>query len=79
MKKIIYIHGKGGNTAEAGHYVPLFPCCEVIGLDYTADTPWDAIDEFPRVFDTLCKNDDVTLIANSIGAYYAMLALSEKK
>ncbi len=31
---ILYIHGKGGSAAESDHYRPLFPGCEVFGLDY---------------------------------------------
>ena len=37
MKEIvIYVHGKGGSAAEAGHYRPLFPDAEVVGFDYRA-------------------------------------------
>ena len=31
---VLYIHGKGGSAEESGHYKPLFPGCEVLGLDY---------------------------------------------
>lgn len=31
-KAVLYIHGKGGTAAEAEHYRPLFPDCEVIGF-----------------------------------------------
>ena len=41
-KAVIYIHGKGGNAEEAIHYKPLFSDCDVIGLDYTAQFPWEA-------------------------------------
>ena len=35
MKKLVlYIHGKGGCAGESEHYKPLFPECDVIGLDY---------------------------------------------
>ena len=31
MKEIvIYVHGKGGSAAEAGHYRPLFPDAEAV-------------------------------------------------
>ena len=41
MKDLIfYIHGKGGSAAESEHYKPLFPDCEVKGLDYQTFTPW---------------------------------------
>ena len=74
-KAVIYIHGKGGSAAEAGHYKTLFPGCDVIGLDYRAETPWEAKSEFTEAFDTLCgKYGSVTIVANSIGAYFAMNA-----
>ena len=38
---ILYIHGKGGNAAESEHYKPLFPECDVLGLDYKTFTPWE--------------------------------------
>lgn len=80
MKQLIlYIHGKGGSPAEADHYHALFPKYNVIGLDYQSETPWAAQNEFPSLFDRLCAGyDSVTLIANSIGAYFAMCALSDK-
>ncbi len=35
MKKLVlYIHGKGGCAGESEHYKPLFPECDVVGLDY---------------------------------------------
>lgn len=75
-KAVIYLHGKGGSSQEAAHYRSLFPDCEVIGYDYKAETPWDAKDEFSRYFDGIFKNyEEVTLAANSIGAFFAMSAL----
>ena len=76
MKKaIIYIHGKGGNADEAVHYQPLFPKCDVLGFDYKAQTPWEAKDEFGAYFDKLAKKyDTISVIANSIGAYFVMCA-----
>lgn len=81
MKKaVVYIHGKGGRADEAEHYKPLFQSCEVIGFDYHAETPWEAVEEFPRFFDSLAQTyDSVILIANSIGAYFAMQGLSGHK
>lgn len=80
MKNIvIYIHGQGGNPGEAEHYKALFPDAEVVGFPYTAEVPWQAEEEFPKAFDALCKGfDRITLIANSIGAYFAMCALEER-
>lgn len=75
---IVYIHGQGGNAEEAKHYEPLFPDCKVIGFDYTSQNPWEAKEEFPNFFDSFC-GQKVTVIANSIGAFFVMNALSEAR
>ena len=76
---VIYVHGKNGSAEEAKHYEPLFPDCDVVGLDYKAKNPWEAREEFSGCYDILSEGyDSVTLIANSIGAYLSMSALSEK-
>ena len=76
---VIYVHGKGGCAEESKHYQPLFPDSDVIGFDYHAQTPWEAKEEFPRFFDLHSEGyDSVILIANSIGAFFSMNALSEK-
>ncbi|SHK72059.1 hypothetical protein [Xylanibacter ruminicola] len=41
MNAILYIHGKGSSAMESEYYKPLFPDCEVIGLDYQTFNPWD--------------------------------------
>ena len=75
MKTIIYIHGKGGNTEEAEHYKQLFNGCDVTGFDYCSTTPWEAKKEFSSFFDSACRDcDSVEIIANSIGAFFAMNA-----
>jgi len=76
---VVYVHGKGGSAGEADHYAPLFPGCEIVGFDYRAKTPWEARDEFPRFFEPLRSTcDSLTLIANSIGAFFSMSALNAK-
>ena len=76
---VIYVHGKGGNVDEALHYKSLFPDADVLGFDYKAETPWDAKKEFPVYFDSVWADyDEVTLIANSIGAFFSMNALADK-
>ena len=76
---VIYVHGKGGNADEALHYKNLFPEADVLGLDYKAETPWDAKNEFPAYFDSVAADyDEVILIANSIGAFFSMNALGDK-
>lgn len=76
---VLYIHGQGGSAAEAEHYRPLFEDCRVVGLDYSSQSPWEAKEEFPKLFDAVCGQEQpVTVIANSIGAFFAMTALSDK-
>ena len=73
MNTIIYIHGKGGSAAESEHYKPLFPDCEVIGLDYQTSTPWEAGKEIRISVEELnSKYENIILIANSIGAFFSM-------
>ena len=79
-KAVVYIHGKGGTAAEADHYQSLFPDCDVLGFDYKAETPWEARDEFAQYVDKAGESHKaVILVANSIGAFFAMNAdLGEK-
>lgn len=75
---VIYVHGKGGNAAEAEHYKPLFPASDVVGFDYKSETPWEAVNEFPAYFENARKNhDEVILIANSIGAFFCLNSLDK--
>ena len=76
MKELIlYIHGKGGCAGESEHYKPLFPECEVIGLDYQTFTPWETGEEIREAATKLrAEYDSVTLIGNSIGAFFSMNA-----
>ncbi len=80
MKQIvIYIHGKGGTPTEAQHYRALFPDSTVKGLDYISQTPWEAKEEFPQLFDSMTASfGSVILIANSLGAYLALHSLAAK-
>ena len=79
MKNIvIYVHGKDGSAEEAEHYRTLFPEAEVIGFDYHAAAPWEAKEEFPQFFAEQRKRcADLTLVANSIGAFLSMSSLDE--
>ena len=72
---VLYIHGKGGNASESARYKPLFPGCDVTGLDYQSSTPWEAGAEiFAAVQALKAEYAHVILIANSIGAYFSMTA-----
>lgn len=81
MKQLVlYVHGKGGNEQESEHYISLFPRCDVKGLRYQANSPWEACEEFPPAFEALSRDyDSVILIANSIGAYLSICALPQEK
>lgn len=77
---VIYVHGKGGSAEEAKHFQPLFDESDVIGFDYKSQNPWEAKIEFSQFYDLHSKGyDSVILIANSIGAFFSMNALAEKK
>lgn len=79
-KLVVYIHGKGGNAGEAEHYKPLFADCDVVGFDYSAQLPWEAKEEFAKYFEQVCKSyESVEIIANSIGAFFAMNAWYSEK
>lgn len=76
---ILYIHGKNGSPEEAEHYKAVFAQSDVIGLTYHSQTPWEAKLEFPVLFQNARREyDSVTLVANSIGAYFAMTALCDE-
>ena len=81
MKRLmIYVHGQGGSAEEAEHYKSLFTGCDVVGFDYKAKTPWEANEEFASYLDSASKGyDSVILIANSIGAFFSMNALFDKR
>ena len=72
---VLYLHGRGGSAAESEHYRPLFPGREVVGLDYRADTPWEAGEEIRAAAAALKETHGaLTLIANSVGAYFSLCA-----
>ena len=72
---VLYIHGKGGSTAESAHYEPLFPDCAVFGLDYQTFTPWETGLEIHDAAEKLkTEYKSIILVANSIGAYFSMSA-----
>ena len=81
MKKaILYVHGKGGNAKEAEHYKDICSGYDLFGLDYKFFTPWETKDEFISEYEKLsARYDSITVIANSIGAFFTMNALTEKQ
>lgn len=82
MKNVmIYIHGKGGSAEEAKYYRKFFnEDFDIIGFDYKSEKPWDAKIEFVNYFDSIIPRYNKTiLIANSIGAYFSLISLADKK
>ena len=72
---VLYIHGQGGCAVESEHYKPLFPDREVLGLDYQTFTPWETGKEIRDAVEMQMKKyKSITLIANSIGAFFSMHA-----
>ena len=72
---ILYIHGTHGCAGESARFRPLFPGSEVLGLDYRTFTPWEMGNEIREAVERLRgKYESVSLIANSIGAYFSMSA-----
>ena len=78
---IVYVHGKGGNAEEANYYRKFFnDDFGIIGFDYKSENPWDAKSEFSDYFDSIIPEYNKTiLIANSIGAYFSLISLADKK
>ena len=76
----IYIHGLHGSAKEANDYKFLKDQYDVVGLDYQDGNPWELKETIQNEFKRLSKGyDEVVVIANSIGAFYACEYLSEYK
>lgn len=77
MKKVIlYIHGKDGNSQEVKHYLDDDLDFDIIGIDYHYDVLWKVEPQIMKVYQDIVKRyDDIIILANSIGAYFAMHAL----
>lgn len=77
MKKaMIYIHGKGGNHLEAEQYKKNCLGFDIIGIDYNDYFPWIVQNQIKSVYDKVHERyDHIYVLANSIGAYFAMHTL----
>ena len=79
-KVVIYIHGLHGSASEAKDFKFLSKEYDVKGLDYQDGNPWELKDAIQDEFKKLAKGyDQVLVIANSIGAFYACEYLSDFK
>ena len=76
-KALLYVHGMGGSAAEAEQFRPYCPGWEVVGAEYQDLTPWGAREPIRSAFSALRRRcEHLSLLANSVGAYFAMHALS---
>ena len=80
MKRaILYVHGKGGSAAEADRFRAICPGFDVLGVDYRGELPWEAAPQIAAAYDEARRQyDRIFLLANSIGAYFSMLALPDR-
>lgn len=70
---ILYVHGKGGSHEEAEWYAEIFKNYRVIGIEYDEYLPWKVRYELVKAYDFMSEEyDDIYVIGNSIGAYFAM-------
>ena len=80
MKRaILYVHGKDGSAGEADRFRAVCPGFEVLGVDYQGELPWEAAPQIEAAYDEARRQYEyITLLANSIGAYFTMLALQDQ-
>ena len=77
-KAVLYIHGKGGSHLEAEQYRKNCPDYDMIGIAYDEYVPWIVQHQIQEAYNKAQqKYDSIYIIANSIGAYFAMLALQD--
>lgn len=75
-KAILYIHGKNGSWLEAEQYRKNCPGFDMIGVDYPDGFPWAVQAQIRAAYDKARgAYDHISIIANSIGAYFAMHTL----
>lgn len=81
MKRgILYVHGKGGSAAEADRFRAVCPGFDVLGTDCQGEFPWEAASQIAVAYDEARRQyDRIVILANSIGAYFSMLALQDRE
>lgn len=67
----------GGTATEAQRFEENCPNYDIIGVDYDEYLPWAVAKKIRAYYDEI-KDEPVTIIANSIGAYFSMLALQDQ-
>ena len=75
-KAIIYVHGKNGDFLEAEQYKKNCVGFDIVGVDYNDYFPWVVQGQIEAVYNQISReHKHIFLIANSIGAYFAMHTL----
>ena len=77
-RALLYIHGKGGNSKEVELIKPFCDGYDVHGIDLADFTPWGTEEQIQNAYETLKREyDSVSIVGNSIGAYFSMFALQD--
>ena len=64
-----------GSGAIPGH----LPDLDLIGVEYPQQYPWDALPVIQAAYEEASRtHSQIWLLANSIGAYFGMLALQDR-
>ena len=75
-KALLYIHGKGGSSKETEQIIPFCEGYDIHGIDLSDFTPWGTKEQIQTAFEMLkMEYDCVSIVGNSIGAYFSMFAL----
>jgi pimeloyl-ACP methyl ester carboxylesterase len=77
-EKVFYIHGRGGRPEDAGRFASAFPGMSVTGIRYRENGPREAAEDIAAALQDVPEGSAV-LVAESIGAYFAMLSGAGKK
>ena len=74
---VVYIHGLKGSHLESKNF-RYIKGYDIAGLDYKDGNPWELKDEIQNKFKELTEGyEEVVVIANSIGAFYAYEYLAD--
>ena len=73
---LLYIHGKDGSAAETDSFANCCDGYDLIGVDCDIYLPWETPQLIRAAFtEAAAQYPAVSILANSIGAYFAMLGL----
>ena len=77
-KALLYIPGKGGSSQEVEQYKTFFVNYYCYGVDFDYSMPVEAKEIILNAFNGLHERyEKIYVLANSIGAYFSMLALQK--